>query len=190
MGTVTTTSLAPLLEAGERFATIYADPPWRYENTATRAAAGGHYATMSVEEVCALPVRELAADEAHLHLWTTNAFLLDAFRVIEAWGFEYRSCLVWVKPGMGLGNYWRLSHEFLLLGVRGGLPFQCHDLRSWIEAPRAKHSAKPEHVRRIIERASPGPRLELFGRRVAEGWTVWGNEIEPSLFDPPQVVAL
>jgi N6-adenosine-specific RNA methylase IME4 len=96
------------LGAGRKFATIYADPPWAYENEASRAAAVNHYQTMSVDEICDEPVRELAEANAHLHLWTTNGFLNEAFRVIKAWGFEFKSCLVWTKDDIGMGNYWRV----------------------------------------------------------------------------------
>jgi N6-adenosine-specific RNA methylase IME4 len=102
---------------------------------------------------------------------------------MEAWGFEYKSCLVWVKPEMGIGNYWRVSHEFLLFGIRGKAPFRDRGLKSWLECGRGPHSSKPEQVRQMIEKASPKPRLELFGRRVAEEWTVWGNQIEKTMFD-------
>ena len=174
-----------LAQGRAQFGTIYADPPWPYDNQATRAATGRHYDTLSVDKIADLridskPVAEWAAADAHLHLWTTNAFLFDAARVIEAWGFEYKSCFVWVKPQMGIGNYWRVAHEFLLLAVRGSASFRNHAARSWLEARREKHSSKPEAVRRLIESASPAPRLELFGRRKAAGWTVWGNEREKS----------
>ncbi len=109
-------SLNELNREGVRFGTIYADPPWAYNNEATRGAATDHYPTMSVEALCQLPVAELAATDCHLHLWTTNAFLRDAFSVVDAWGFKFKSCLVWVKNELGMGNYWRVSHEFLLLG--------------------------------------------------------------------------
>jgi N6-adenosine-specific RNA methylase IME4 len=104
-----------------------------------------------------MPIKDLAADKAHLHLWTTNGFLPDAFAIIEAWGFEYKSCFVWCKPQMGIGNYWRVSHEFLLLGVRGGVTFNDHGLKSYAEIPRSEHSTKPEQVRQMIQKASPGP---------------------------------
>jgi len=133
--------------AGRKFATIYADPPWQYGNNGTRGAATDHYETMSVEEIASLPVSSLVEDNAHLHLWTTNAFLPRAFEVISAWGFTYKSCFVWTKPHIGMGNYWRVSHEFLLFGLRGKAPFQSHSLRSWGTWARRKHSAKPEDVR-------------------------------------------
>lgn len=169
--------------SGETFQCIYADPPWRYGNQGTRAATDNHYITMTVDEICDEPVAELAADNAHLHLWTTNGFLFDAKRVMEAWGFTYKSCLVWVKPQMGIGNYWRVSHEFLLFGIRGRLPFGDRGQMSWVQADREKHSKKPHVFREIIERVSPGPRLELYGRSIIPGWTVYGNQISETLFD-------
>jgi N6-adenosine-specific RNA methylase IME4 len=173
--------LEELAQTGAKFSTVYADPPWAYGNQGTRAATDSHYVTMSVEEIAALPVKDVLLDCGHLHLWTTNAFLFDAKTVLEAWGFEYRSCFVWVKPQMGIGNYWRVSHEFLLLGVRGGaLPFRDKNLMSWVALDRTEHSRKPEPVRMMIERASPGPYLELFGRRAVEGWSVMGNEVAPA----------
>lgn len=163
-----------------KFACIYADPPWQYGNQGTRAATSNHYATMSVDDICGMPIRDMAAEDAHLHLWTTNAFLFEAKRVMEAWGFTYKSCFVWVKPQMGLGNYWRVSHEFLLFGVRGRCPFLARDEMSWAELPRGRHSAKPDEIRKTIERVSPGPRLELFARDRHEGWSVFGNQIQPA----------
>jgi len=176
-------SLESLIADGSKFGTIYADPPWRYGNQGTRAATDNHYVTMTPAEIAALPIASLAAEQAHLHLWTTNAFLFDSKAIIEAWGFEYKSVFVWVKPQMGIGNYWRVSHELMLLGVRGGLTFPDKNMKSWIEASRTKHSSKPAEIRKLIERASPGPRLELFGRQTSPGWTVWGNEIEKTLFN-------
>lgn len=169
--------------AGKTFGTIYADPPWQYGNQATRAATDRHYKTMTPAELCAMPVGDLAADDAHLHLWTTNAFLRESFDVIAAWGFEYRSVFVWCKPQMGIGNYWRVSHEFLMLGVRGDAKqFGNHEQMSYALIDRTKHSRKPEGVREKIEMVSFGPYLELFGRRPVDGWTVFGNELEPDLF--------
>lgn len=176
--------LDTLLAEGRKFGTVYADPPWRYGNQATRAATDNHYPTMTPAEIAALPIADIVAETAHLHLWTTNAFLFDCPDIMRAWGFEYRGVFVWVKPQMGIGNYWRVSHEFLVLGVRGpGATFRDRSLKSWLESNRGQHSAKPEAVRAMIERASPGPRLELFGRRTAPGWTVWGNQIERNMFD-------
>ncbi len=172
--------LGILIRKGTKYSAIYADPPWPYNNQATRAATSNHYPTMSVDDICEEPVEQLCRDHAHLHLWTTNAFLLDAFDVIESWGFTYKSCFIWVKPRIGIGNYWRVSHEFLLLGVRGQLTFRDKGARSWIEHERAEHSRKPLAVREIIERVSPGPYLEMYGRQSPpnEDWTVYGNQVQ------------
>ena len=168
-----------------KFGTIYADPPWLYDNQATRAATGNHYDGMTVDQLCELPVRELAADNSHLHLWTTNGFLFEAPRIFAAWGFEFKSSFVWCKPTMGIGNYWRNSHEILLTAIRGDAKrFHDHSIRSWIECDRGEHSDKPDQVRSFIERASSGPYLELFARRPTQGWTVWGNQIAKTLFSP------
>ena len=175
--------LHQMIHENRKFGTIYADPPWQYANAASRGAAENHYETMITDAIADLPIAQLAADEAHLHLWTTNAFLFEAERVIKAWGFNYKSCLIWVKPQIGNGNYWRVSHEFLLLGVRGNLTFPDRTQQSWLFADRGRHSAKPSVFRRLIEQVSPGPRLELFARSQAEGWTTWGDQIQPDLFD-------
>ncbi len=173
-----------LIDSGCQFPTIYADPPWSYSNTAARGAANNHYRTMTLQDICTEPVRELSASVAHLHLWTTNAFLREAFDVIEAWGFTYKSCLVWIKPQLGMGNYWRVSHEYLLLGVRGSMPFRDRGCRSWILERRTVHSRKPYRVRQLIEQVSPGPYLELYGREEIpqSQWTVYGNQVERRLF--------
>ena len=177
-------ALAQRVESGVTapFGTVYADPAWQYGNQGTRGSTSDHYVGMTVEQICALPVSRLAAEQSHLHLWTTNAFLFDAQRVMQAWGYTYKSCYIWVKPQIGMGNYWRVSHEFLLLGVRGNLTFAANNLRSWGEFRRSQHSAKPEQIRDLIHVASPGPRVELFARRAVEGWTCWGNEIAREVF--------
>ena len=178
------TDLGELVRAGYKFTTVLADPPWRYSNTSSRGAAENHYSTMTLKQICDEPVGELVRDRAHLHLWTTNAFLEAAFSVVRAWGFEYKSCLVWAKPKIGMGNYWRVSHEFLVLGVRGRLRFRRKDVASWVVAPRTKHSRKPFQFRELIEQVSPGPYLELYGREEQpnSGWTVYGNQVERRLF--------
>ena len=175
--------LQQMIHENRKFGTIYADPPWHYSNAASRGAAENHYETMTTNEIADLPIAQLAADQAHLHLWTTNAFLFEAEHVIKAWGFTYQSCLIWIKPQVGNGNYWRVSHEFLLLGVRGNLTFPDRTQQSWLFADRGRHSAKPGVFRKLIEQVSPGPRLELFARFQADGWTTWGDQIQPDLFD-------
>ena len=179
-------NLESLIEEGKRFGVIYADPPWPYQNQSTRSATSGVYKSgewrMTLDDLCNLPIAQLTVEKAHLHLWTTNAFLFETKRIIEAWGFEYKSLFVWAKPQLGIGNYWRLSHELLLLGVKGGQRFLDMSQRSWQELPRGRHSQKPEEVADIIEKVSPGPYLELFARRPRKNWTVWGNEIKGDLF--------
>lgn len=176
--------LSMLVEGGLRFSTVLADPPWRYGNTVSRGAAANHYDTMSTDDICNEPVAELVGDNAHLHLWTTNGFIEEAFSVIRAWGFTYKSCLVWVKPTIGVGNYWRVCHEFLLFAVRGRAAFGRNDLPSWVLAPRTVHSRKPFVFRHLIEQVSPGPYLELYGREEQPNtdWTVYGNQVERKLF--------
>ena len=178
------TDLTGLVSSGRKFGTIYADPPWLYDNQGTRASTGNHYGGMTVAELCELPIRKLAADDAHLHLWTTNGFLFECPKLFEAWGFEFRSSFIWVKPQIGIGNYWRNSHEFLLTAIRGDAKrFNDKSLRSWLECDRGRHSAKPEQVRSFIERASDGPYLELFGRQSIPNWVVWGDQIERNIFN-------
>lgn len=186
---VTDVPAALEVPAGQ-FSTIVADPPWRYGNTSTRGAAEDHYPTMSIEELCALGdvVQERAADQSHLYLWSTAGHLPDAFSVMEAWGFEYKTYIVWVKPQMGMGNYFRVSTELVLFGVRGGMRTNCRDEKNYFEAKRSKHSAKPEFFHSLVHKASPGPYLEMFARcrkdrdlicrcsRCRLGWEVWGNE--------------
>ena len=175
-------SLTELVDEGAKFACIYADPPWQYRNRSSRGAAENHYKTIDHDGLCRMPIEKLAATDAHLHLWTTSSHLSDALELIEAWGFQYKSSFVWLKDGIGLGNYWRLSHEFVLLGVRGSLRFRDRSLRSWTRTRRSVHSAKPDRVREFIERASPGPYLELFARRTSPGWTSFGDQVQPYLF--------
>ena len=184
------------------FATIVADPPWRYGNTATRAAAHDHYDTLSIGQLCGdellpdgtnLPkevVRPKTADRAHLYMWTTAGHLPEAFRVMAAWGFTYKTYLVWVKPQMGMGNYFRVSTELVLFGIRGEMRTRDMGLMNWFEARRGKHSAKPQKFYDLVRKASPGPYLEMFARcdaanqlpgtcqcsRCRLGWEVWGNQ--------------
>jgi N6-adenosine-specific RNA methylase IME4 len=185
--TCTVSDFSKLVAAGRKFGCVYADPPWQYKNQRTRAATDNHYPTMSIEDICALPVAKLGANQSHLHLWTTNAFLEDSITVLRTWGFEYKGIFLWLKPTMGLGNYWRVSNEILLLGVRGGMPFLDRSQKNWLMANRTRHSSKPNEVRKIIEKVSPGPRLELFGRKIVDGWTVWGNQISREIFDAAEM---
>jgi N6-adenosine-specific RNA methylase IME4 len=156
------------------YPTIVIDPPWRYDNIATRGAAEDHYPTMSLVELAALHIP--AADNAHLYLWTTNGFLRQAFDLIDAWQFTYKTCLTWTKPQIGMGNYFRNNTEHVLFAVRGRQPTLRNDCPTWFQADRTRHSAKPESFYDIVETSSPGPWLEMFARRRRFGWATWGNE--------------
>lgn len=176
--TAWTADLTSLVAAGRTFGTIYADPPWPYKDQGTRGAAAKHYPPLPLDALQALPVSALAAKDAHLHLWTTSPFLDTGIDLLRVWGFTYTATFVWNKEAMGQGHYWRIQTEFLLLGVRGQAPtFRRHDLRNVLRLKGGEHSRKPDIVRYWIEQASPGPYLELFGRELVDGWTVFGNEI-------------
>jgi N6-adenosine-specific RNA methylase IME4 len=155
--------------AEEFFRTFVADPPpWQYDNTATRSAAEDHHPTMGVEELCDLDlVREHPDDQAHLYPWTTASHHLpEAFRVMATWSFTYKTYPVWVKPQIGMGNYFRMSTELVLFGVTGGMPTQApaRSMSNWFEAKRGEHSAKPVEFHDLVRKARPGPYLELFSR--------------------------
>ncbi|MFB8777145.1 MT-A70 family methyltransferase [Streptomyces broussonetiae] len=159
-----------------QYRTILADPPWKTNQTG-RLGAIRHYPLMSLNQICALRVDRLATDDAHLWLWVTNSNFFEGIAVMEAWGFAYRSCLTWIKPRFGLGNYLRNQTEHLLFGIRGRAPIQFRSQGTWFYAPVQEHSHKPEEQYAIVERCSPGPYLELFARRPRPGWDVWGNEV-------------
>ncbi len=159
------------------FATILADPPWDVLQRGGRGAHR-HYPLMTAEQIAALPVGKLTSVDAHLWLWVTNSTLFAGRSVMEAWGFTYRSCLTWVKPGLGLGSsYLRNNTEHLLFGTKGKAPILYRSQPTWLFAPKQDHSHKPEEQYAVIERCSPGPYLELFARRKRQGWQVWGNEV-------------
>jgi len=161
------------------YATLLADPPWDvHQRGGNGWGADARYPLLSVGRIAALPVGEVAAENAHVWLWTTNGAMPAALQVMAAWGFTYRSTLTWIKPRFGLGQYLRTQTEHLLLGTRGRAPVLFRGQGSWFYAPVQEHSHKPEEQYAIIERCSPGPYLELFARRPRLGWHVWGNEVE------------
>jgi N6-adenosine-specific RNA methylase IME4 len=157
------------------FAAIVIDPPWRYDNVATRGAAEDHYPTMSLDQLAALELP--GADDGHLYLWVTNGFLRDGFDLMETWGYTYKTTLTWCKPQIGMGNWFRNTTEHVLFGVRGKCPTLRNDVPTHFVANRTRHSAKPESFYDLVESCSPGPRLEMFARRHRFGWHVWGNEV-------------
>ena len=160
-----------------QYRVIYADPPWSYDNSGFDQSAASQYPTMTVDEICDLPVDERAADESVLFLWATSPLLPEALLVMESWGFEYKASRVWIKDrAPGMGWFGKTRHELLLIGVRGqGHPLE--KLDSVIEAPVTRHSAKPPIVYEDIERCYKGPYIELFARIEREGWESWGNEV-------------
>lgn len=167
----------------KRYRTILADPPWDAQQRGARGAER-HYSLMTLEQIAAMPVADLAEDDAHLWLWVTNATLRQGYDIAEAWGFVVRSPLTWVKLRLGLGTYLRNSTEHLLFATRGTAPVEFRSQPTWINAPVQDHSHKPEEQYALIERISPGPRLELFARRRQPGWDAWGNEIDSDVTVP------
>ena len=166
-----------------RFRTILADPPWDIQQRGARGAET-HYDLMTLERIKAMPVADLAEDDAHLWLWVTNATLRHGYDVAEAWGFTVRSPLTWIKFRLGLGNYLRNSTEHLLFATKGRAPVNFHSQPTWVNAPVQDHSHKPEEQYALIERISPGPYLELFARRRQPGWDAWGNEVDADIVIP------
>ena len=165
----------------KKYQIIYADPPWQFFKKGGRGRAEAHYPTMSIEDIMALggAIKEFEAQ--WLFLWATCADLPRAFDVIKAWGFTYKTMFTWVKPQMGIGNYFRTSTEHLLLGVTKPSSFKFNGQMNWIIAPRQAHSQKPEEVYDIIDRCVEGNKIELFARKKRQGWDVWGNEVESDI---------
>ena len=166
-----------------KYHTILADPPWVRQQTG-RGGYGGaikHYDLMSLERIKNMPVSSLAADDAHLYLWVTNSNIDEGLEVIKAWGFRYITMFHWIKPKMGVGNYFRNASETCLFAVRGKLPPKCRTQINWLISYPTAHSEKPREFISVVERISSGPYLELFCRRRPashEKWYCWGNETE------------
>lgn len=175
-----------------RYGVILADPPWRFQNRTGKMAPEhrrlSRYETMTLDEIAALPVASITADPAHLYLWVPNALLAEGLHVMQSWGFEYKSNIVWHKirkdggpDGRGVGFYFRNVTELVLFGVRG------KDARTLapgrrqvniIKSRKREHSRKPDELHKIIEACSAGPYLELFARGTRPGWTTWGNQAD------------
>jgi N6-adenosine-specific RNA methylase IME4 len=180
--------------AGRRFAGLLADPPWQFANRTGKMAPEhrrlNRYETLTTDAICALRVASVLADKAHLYLWVPNALLPDGLRVMAAWGFEYKTNIVWEKvrkdggpDGRGVGFYFRNVTELLLFGVRGRNNRTLAPGRrqvNFIAARKREHSRKPDEQYRLIEACSPGPYLELFARGARPGWAAWGNQAQAS----------
>jgi N6-adenosine-specific RNA methylase IME4 len=176
----------------KRFATVLADPPWRFANRTGKMAPEhkrlNRYETMSIEEICALPVGDIARERAHLYLWVPNALLPWGLQAMEAWGFSYKSNIIWHKvrkdggpDGRGVGFYFRNVTEMLLFGIRGKNNRTLAPGRrqvNFLATRKQEHSRKPDEQYGIIESCSEGPYLELFARGRREGWTSWGAQAD------------
>ncbi len=163
-----------------KYATIVADPPWRYGNqngAAARGHARSHYDTLTVDEIAQLDVVNLALDDSHLWLWGVNQLLDEAYAVARAWGFSPLTLLTWCKRQPGVGYYLRNNTEHCLFATRGKpiVPDQ-QAMASWFVWPRSEHSRKPDAFTDLVEQISPGPYLELFSRRQRLGWDTWGDQ--------------
>lgn len=180
-----------LAQVGEsRFATILADPPWQFQNRSGKIAPEhkrlSRYDTLTLPEIQALPISQIATATAHLYLWVPNALLIDGLSVLQAWGFTYKSNLIWHKvrkdggsDGRGVGFYFRNVTEILLFGVRGKNARTRSAGRRQVNlfsTRKREHSRKPDEQYAILESCSPGPYLELFARGVRPGWSVWGHQ--------------
>ena len=162
-----------------KYGVIYVDPPWRYDFSKTEnREIENQYPTMTLDDICLMKIP--AADDCVLFMWATSPKMQDAFCVLKAWDFEYKTCMVWVKDKIGMGYYFRQRHELLLVATRGhpGVPATRDCADSVFNAPRSKHSEKPPGVRELIRRMYPEhKKIELFARAAVEGWDAWGNEL-------------
>ena len=175
---------------GQRYGSILADPPWQFMNRTGKMAPEhkrlSRYGTMDLAAICALPVAELSLPTSHLYLWVPNALLPEGLQVVRAWGFAYKSNIVWHKlrkdggsDGRGVGFYFRNVTEIVLFGVRGKNARTLEPGRrqvNYVGTRKREHSRKPDELYSIIEACSPGPRLEMFARGVRSGWTGWGDQ--------------
>lgn len=176
--------------AGLRFGAILADPPWQFQNRTGKMAPEhkrlSRYATMTLEDIKAMPVADISADPAHLYLWVPNALLAEGLHVLKAWGFEYKTNLVWYKirkdggpDGRGVGFYFRNVTELILFGVKGQNARTLPPARSRVNviaSRKREHSRKPDEQYELIESCSPGPYIELFARGARPGWQAWGDQ--------------
>lgn len=163
--------------------TVIVDPPWDVQQRGNYGAVN-HYKLMTLEQIKALPVGSLCAENAHCWLWVTNATLEIGFSILRAWDFTPRSIFTWLKPRLGLGVYLRNCTEHCILATRGKAPVRVKNQPNVEVFPIQDHSHKPEEFYDIVERVSPGPYLELFARRRRHGWTAWGNEIDSDVAIP------
>ena len=171
----------------KKYQIILADPAWSYELGSREGMASNHYETMSLEDICNLPVQKISDKNCYLFLWTTSPTLKEALQVMERWGFKYKVvAFVWSKTNreMGLGHYTRTNHEFVLLGTKGSLERKSNKVKQWLKAPTTIHSKKPNEIRdRIIQLYGDLERIELFSRIKIPNWDAWGDS--PNLQNQP-----
>jgi N6-adenosine-specific RNA methylase IME4 len=177
---------------GKSFSTLLADPPWQFQNRTGKVAPEhrrlNRYQTMTLDDIKSLPVASVANETAHLYLWVPNALIPEGLEVLPAWGFHYKSNIIWHKirkdggsDGRGVGFYFRNVTEILLFGVRGKKARTLAPGRSQVnmlQTQKREHSRKPDEQYKLIESCSPGPYLEMFSRGIRKGWTVWGNQAD------------
>lgn len=179
---------------GRKFSTILADPPWQFQNRTGKVAPEhrrlSRYETMTLDDIMGLPMRPVSADTAHLYLWVPNALLLEGLKVMEAWGFQYKTNIIWHKvrkdggpDGRGVGFYFRNVTEMVLFGVRGKNARTLAAGRrqvNFLATRKREHSRKPDEFYPLVEACSPGPFLELFARGTRKNWATWGNQADDS----------
>ena len=160
---------------------IMADPPWHFTTFSPKGgkkSPQAHYRTMPLDVIKSLPVGDIAAKDAILWLWTTNAFMRDAFRIVDAWGFQERSMLTWAKDRMGTGHWLRGQTEHAILAVRGRPVVMLTNQTTLLHAPMREHSRKPDEFYALVETLCPGSKVEMFAREPRKGWARWGAESE------------
>jgi len=160
-----------------KFACAIIDIPWpthQYGNY----GAHKHYHLLPIPKIFELPIPDLMAENSHIYLWVTQATIRTGYDLLKSWGYEVKSVFTYVKPRMGLGQYFRSATEFVLFSVRGKLPVLCKNQPNWGFYPRLDHSHKPEEFHQVVMRMSPGPYAEFFARRKFPNWSVWGDEVE------------
>jgi len=179
--------------ADRKWRTIVVDPPWAFDQAwATNGnpflfygvrgrkprGAVANYSVATIDEIAAMPIGEYAEIEnAHMYIWTTNTFMVEAHRLMEAWGFKQKTILTWVKPRLGMGTYYRNCSEHVLFGVHPKSPILNKSLRTTFYGEQGRHSEKPQAFYDMVETASPGPYLDVFARKQRMGWDVAGNEV-------------
>jgi N6-adenosine-specific RNA methylase IME4 len=174
-----------------QYSSILIDPPWRFQNRTGKVAPEHRrlrrYPTLSFDEIEHLPIAKCASEKAHLYLWCPNALLPEALSIMKAWGFKYKTNIVWYKirkdggpDGRGVGFYFRNVTELLLFGIRGSMRTLApgRSQVNIVSSRKEEHSKKPNQVYQLVERCSPGPYLELFARERVSGWTQWGDQVD------------